>query len=286
MSANCPVTVIVPTYNRAGTLPRALSSILSQTSLPRHIIVVDDGSTDSTAELVRNHYPGVHYLYQPNTGVSAARNAGIRLNATLNDGSEWIALLDSDDEWLPEKLERQLNTWHREPRHRLIHCDEIWIRNGLRVNPMKKHRKRGGYIFNHCLPLCAISPSAALIRRDLLDDTGLFNEDLPACEDYDLWLRICHRETVLFVAEPLLFKYGGHTDQLSRRHWGMDRFRVKALCRCLDNENLTSEQRRATLAMLEQKLDILIQGARKRGIDDAVQSYRQLKDRYLAPGYT
>lgn len=287
MSETCPVTVIVPTFNRAETLPRALSSILSQTCQPRHIIVVDDGSTDSTADLIRNRFPRVHYLYQPNAGVSAARNAGIRLHDTLvADTSEWIALLDSDDEWLPDKLERQLGAWQRQPHQRLIHCDEIWVRNGRRVNPMRKHRKHGGDIFNHCLPLCVISPSAALIRRDLLDDTGLFDEDLPACEDYDLWLRICHRETVLFVDQPLLVKYGGHADQLSRQHWGMDRFRVRALCRCLDRENLSLEQRRVVLAMLEQKLDILIQGARKRGNDNSEQVYRQLKDRYLAPGYT
>jgi len=286
MSETCPVTVIVPTHNRAETLARALSSILTQTCLPRHIVVVDDGSTDASAELVRNRFPGVHYLYQPNAGVSAARNAGIRFNDNLDDGSEWIALLDSDDEWLPEQLERQLCAWHKEPHHRLIHCDEIWLRNGQRINPMKKHRKHGGHIFNHCLPLCAISPSAVLLRRDLLDDTGLFAEDLPACEDYDLWLRICHRESVLFVDETLLIKHGGHADQLSRRHWGMDRFRVTALCRCLDNESLTPEQRRAALAMLETKLDILIEGARKRGNDDSVRGYHRLKDRYLAPGYT
>ena len=285
MPETCPVTVIVPTYNRAATLPRALSSILAQTCSPRHIIVVDDGSTDSTAELIQDQFADIHYIYQPNTGVSAARNAGIRLHDTLGADSEWIALLDSDDEWLPDKLERQLQAWHREPRHRLIHCDEIWVRNGRRVNPMNKHRKYGGHIFNHCLPLCTISPSAVLMRRDLLDDTGLFAEDLPACEDYDLWLRICYREAVLFVDEPLIIKYGGHADQLSRRHWGMDRFRVKALCRCLDHEDLDPEQRRVALTMLAQKIDILIRGARKHGNNDSLRDYLQLKDRYLASGY-
>jgi glycosyltransferase involved in cell wall biosynthesis len=286
MSASCPVTVIVPTYNRAETLPRALTSIVEQTRPPRHIIVVDDGSTDATAELIRRRFPQVHYLHQPNAGVSAARNAGIRLNDRLADGGEWIALLDSDDEWLPGKLERQLEAWRRHPHHRLIHCDEIWIRNGKRVNPMNKHRKYGGHIFHHCLPLCAISPSAALLRRDLFDDTGLFDEDLPACEDYDLWLRVSHREAVLFVDAPLLVKYGGHADQLSRQHWGMDRFRVRALCQCLEHEALSPEQRRAALAMLGEKLDILILGARKRGNAVMIQDYEDLKHRFLGPGYT
>lgn len=285
MSETCPVTVIVPTYNRATTLPRALTSIQAQTWAPRHIIVVDDGSTDTTAALIRNRFPDVHYLYQQNAGVSAARNAGIRLNNALSDSSEWIALLDSDDEWLADKLQRQLSAWRREPGHRLIHCDELWIRNGRRVNPMKKHRKYGGEIFRHCLPLCAISPSAVLLHRDLLTETGLFDENLPACEDYDLWLRICHREPVLYIDEALLIKYGGHADQLSRRYWGMDRFRIRALCRCLDTENLSPRQRQETLETLEQKLDILINGAAKRGNQAAALDYRRLKQRYLVSGY-
>jgi glycosyltransferase involved in cell wall biosynthesis len=280
------VSVIVPTYNRAETLPRALTSILEQTRPPRHIIVVDDGSTDTTAELVKQRFPQAHYLYQPNAGVSAARNAGIRFNERLADPGEWIALLDSDDAWLPDKLEQQLEAWQRQPHHRLIHCDEIWIRNGRRVNPRKKHRKYGGHIFQHCLPLCAISPSAVLLHRALLDDTGLFDEGLPACEDYDLWLRVSHREAVLLVDAPLLIKYGGHADQLSRQHWGMDRFRVRALCRCIEHEELAPEQRRAALAVLGEKLDILIMGARKRGNETMIRDYEALKQRFLDPGYT
>jgi glycosyltransferase involved in cell wall biosynthesis len=259
---------------------------LHQTWIPRHIIVVDDGSTDSTADLIQTQFPQAHYLYQNNSGVSAARNTGIRFNVSLADSAEWLALLDSDDEWLPQKLERQLTAWREAPQHRLIHCNEMWVRNGKRVNPMKKHRKYGGDIFKHCLPLCAISPSAVVLHQDLLSETGLFDEGLPACEDYDLWLRICHREAVLFIDEPLLVKYGGHPDQLSRQHWGMDRFRVKALCRCLDRENLDHQQRSATQNMLAEKLSILIEGARKRNQHDAAQEYERLKHQYLNTSYT
>ncbi|MDE2825547.1 MAG: glycosyltransferase family 2 protein, partial [Gemmatimonadota bacterium] len=217
-----PVSVVIPTYNRADRLPSAIRSVLEQTAPPAEIIVVDDGSTDGTPALVRT-FPGVRYLRQENQGVSAARNHGI--GAAKHD---WIALLDSDDEWLPGKLERQWGALERDPRYRFCHTDEIWIRKGRRVNPMKKHAKYGGHIFHHCLPLCVISPSSALIHRDLFERFGMFDPELPVCEDYDLWLRICAREPVLYVDEPLLLKYGGHEDQLSRAYWGMDRFRIRA----------------------------------------------------------
>ena len=277
-----PVTVIIPTFNRIQTLARALQSCISQTHPPDQIIVVDDGSTDGTDTLVRKQFPQVDYLVQPNLGVSAARNRGIR-QAIRQGHNGWIALLDSDDEWLPEKLERQLAAWQRQPHHRLIHSNEIWIRQGRRVNAMNKHRKMGGHIFRHCLPLCIISPSAVLLQHSLLDDTGLFDESLPVCEDYDLWLRICHREAVLLVDEPLIIKYGGHPDQLSRKHWGMDRFRVQALQRCLHAEALNEADRQACIAMLLDKLDILIQGADKRGQQQDVSRYQQIRRQYTEP---
>lgn len=278
------ITVIIPSYNRAATLPRALQSVFNQTHPANQVIVVDDGSTDATAAMVKQQFPQTRYIYQPNRGVSAARNKGIQValqtDSQRANNKNWIALLDSDDEWLPEKLEQQLSAWQRQPQNRLIHCDEIWIRNGRRVNAKHKHRKYGGHIFHHCLPLCAISPSAVLLQYSLLTETGLFDESLPACEDYDLWLRICHRESILFVDQPLLNKYGGHTDQLSQQHWGMDRFRVQALQHCIDHEALSTTQRHAAIAMLQRKLDILIAGARKRKKTSAVDNYQRIKDRY------
>jgi len=267
------ITVIIPTFNRAHTLERALNSVFSQTRAPNQVIVVDDGSTDHTCSLIRERFPRVDYIHQPNRGVSVARNTGIRLASNQQDDA-WIALLDSDDEWLPEKLEKQLAAWKCHSHHRLIHSDEIWIRRGHRVNAMKKHRKRGGYIFQHCLPRCVISPSAVLLQRSLLRQTGLFDESLPVCEDYDLWLRICHHEAVLMVDEPLIIKYGGHHDQLSRKLWAMDRFRVKALQRCLELGTLGEADHRACIDMLLQKLDILIQGAVKRSRNADIIHYQ------------
>ena len=264
------VGVVIPAYNRAHLLGRALDSALAQTLPPRQIIVVDDGSTDGSAALLAA-YADIIVLRQENRGVSAARNFGIR-----HCDCDWIALLDSDDEWLPEKLEAQFEAWREQPEHRLIHCDEIWIRDGRRVNPAQRHRKRGGRIFEHCLPLCVISPSAAVIQRGLLEEAGGFNEALPACEDYDLWLRICSRDPVLYVDRPLLRKYGGHADQLSRKYWGMDRFRVQALRDLLTGGALSESDRQAALSSLREKCRILINGARKRGNREIVAEYEAL----------
>lgn len=263
------ISVIIPTYDRAQVLPRALDSVLAQTREPYEIIVVDDGSTDQTATLMAQRYPQVTYLKQPNQGVSKARNSGV-----VRSRGDWLAFLDSDDEWLPEKLNRQWTVLQQQPDHRLCHGEEIWIRNGRRVNPMNKHAKSGGYIFEHCLPLCAISPSSVIIRRDLFEQAGGFDEKLPACEDYDLWLRICAVNPVLYVDQPLLKKYGGHADQLSKKHWGMDRFRVQALEKILQSGMLNDNQFAAATETLLKKCEVLANGASKRGNTERAEYYR------------
>lgn len=268
------ISVIIPSHNRGHLLPRALDSVLAQTRPPAEIIVVDDGSSDGTAAMLAADYPEVRCLRQPNEGVSGARNRGI-----MAAQGEWIALLDSDDQWQPEKLAIQMEALAAAPGHLLCHTDEIWIRNGRRVNPMDKHAKAGGWIFQHCLPLCAISPSSALIHRGLFDEVGLFDPELPACEDYDMWLRICARHPVCYVDQPLLVKYGGHADQLSRRHWGMDRFRIRALARILDSGLLGSEDSAALRATLLEKIRIYLNGARKRNKWAEVAHYEALAGR-------
>ncbi len=171
-----------------ATVGRALRSVLAQTRPPDEIIVVDDGSEDNTSGMIRSTFPEITLITQANRGVSAARNVGIN-----RASGEWIAFLDSDDEWQPDKLEKQLLTLAEHPDCPLCHTNEIWIRNGRRVDEGKRHTKSGGRIFKRCLPLCVISPSAAIIRRALFDEIGMFDEDLPVCEDYDMWLRICAR---------------------------------------------------------------------------------------------
>ncbi|MBU62922.1 MAG: glycosyl transferase [Opitutae bacterium] len=264
---NPKVSIIIPTYDRLETLPRALGSVINQTFSDWELIVVDDGSTDGTDEMILRDYPVVRYYRQENAGVSSARNAGVALSS-----GAWIAFLDSDDAWLPEKLERQLFTLAKEPELRLSHTDEIWIRNGRRVNQPKEYAKSGGYIYRRCVPLCCICPSSVLIRRDLFDEIGGFDETFPVCEDYDLWLRITAREPVQYLDESLVRKYGGHEDQLSNT-WGMDRYRTRALEQMLAEEILSQEDHLLTKKSLIRKLRILIEGARKRGNVEVVAEY-------------
>lgn len=271
------VSVVVPTYNRAGVLGRALDSVFSQTRQPEQVIVVDDGSTDGTSEVIKRDYPLVTWVRQTNAGVSAARNRGI-----AEASSEWIAFLDSDDEWKPGKLERQSDALRQHPSFHICHTNEIWIRNGKRVNEGKRHAKSGGWIFQRCLPLCVISPSSVIVRRALLEELGGFDESLPVCEDYDMWLRICSRHPVLFLEEPLVVKHGGHDDQLSKRYWGMDRFRIHAIEKILNNAQLSPRDRAAAVRTMIEKIDVYIAGADKRGKKEEISKYITLRDRYRA----
>ena len=269
------ISVIIPTYNRAHILPRALDSVLAQTQLPIEIIVVNDGSTDGTKSVLSN-YSGLKIIDQQHSGVSAARNIGLE-----HTNGEWIAFLDSDDEWLPEKLEQQWAAICNDDKL-ICHTEEIWIRNGQRVNPMKKHQKFGGMIYERCLPLCVISPSSVMIHKSIFEVVGVFDESLEVCEDYDLWLRICAKYPTLFIDEPLIVKYGGHEDQLSRKYWGMDRFRVQALEKMLDSEELNEDQRRATIEMLILKCKIIINGMKKRRKDVEAKEWQEKLNLYLS----
>jgi len=261
------VSVIIPTYNRAPTLRRALDSVLAQKGASFEVLVVDDGSTDGTRNLIRGTYgstplhDAIKCLHQPNRGPASARNLGIQ-----NSSSEFIAFLDSDDEWLPGKLKAQLQFFEENPDCLICQTEEIWIRNGRRVNPMKKHKKFGGSIFEKCLPRCIVSPSAVMVRREFFDRVGLFDESFPACEDYELWLRASARMPIGLIEKPYVVKYGGHGDQRSRQFPVIDRFRIQALRKLLDSGVLNFSQREAALKELKRRCEIVSQGARKRGV--------------------
>ncbi len=264
------ISVVITTFNRRNLVPRAIGSVLEQSHPLQEIIVIDDGSDDGTDTLIRQQFPQVVYYWQKNQGISCARNQGITMS-----GGDWIAFLDADDEWLPGKLQQQADALAEKTGYNICHTNEIWIRRGRRVNPMKKHRKYGGYIFEKCLPLCIISPSSVIINRSLFDQIGRFDPELPVCEDYDLWLRVCCREPVLYIDKPLITKYGSHADQLSRKYWGMDRFRVRALEKILKGGSLTSDQSKAVLHTLIGKITIIRNGAVKRGNLDLANEYTQ-----------
>ena len=265
------VSVIIPTLNRRDLVCQAVASVLAQHDASLEVIVVDDGSTDGTRAALQAFGGRVRYAYQPTRGVSAARNCGVAL-AT----GTWLAFLDSDDLWRRAKLARQLAYHARNPMLRVSQTGEIWIRNGVRVNPCLHHQKPAGDIFAPSLARCVVSPSAVMLHRDLFAALGGFDEGLPACEDYDLWLRLSLREPVGLLDEPLVIKRGGHADQLSRRHWGMDRFRVAALTKLLAANELGGPRREVALAILQRKCRVLAQGAARRGRGDEAERYLAL----------
>lgn len=269
------ISVIIPTHNRCELLRRALLSVFAQTLQPTEVVIIDDGSTDGTNAMLRQEFPAVSYYHQENSGISSARNLGIQ-----HTTGDWLAFLDSDDEWLPEKLARQAAALTTNPDNKICHTEEIWIRNGVRVNPAKKYAKTGGWIFTQCLPLCAMSPSTVMIHRSVFAAIGLFDTGLPVCEDYDLWLRITANYPVLLIEEPQIKKYGGHEDQLSQQLWGMDRFRITALQKIIDSGQLANENQQAAVNMLLKKAEIYRNGVIKRGKTEEVHYYHQLIEHY------
>ena len=251
------VDIVIPSYNRKNFLKQAVQSVQNQSYKNWNLFIVDDASTDGTANTFYEENINTLTL-KSNKGVSYARNYGIKQGK-----ADWIAFLDSDDEWLPKKLEKQMEYAKNQPQYPLIHCNEIWLKKGKILNQKKKHTKQGGRIFIPSIKLCCISPSSVLIKRSLFKKIGLFREDFPVCEDYELWLRICSHYEVGFIEEPLVIKKGGHKDQLSTKYFAMDYWRIKALSPYMKDKNLSPEERREVKTALLFKCAILLKGYAK-----------------------
>jgi hypothetical protein len=276
------ISVVIPTYNRAVFIEKAIISVLKQSYACGEIIVVDDGSTDETAEIVKqlrkkSTQVPLHYLYQENRGASAARNAGI-----ARAEYEMLCFLDSDDCWAPRKLELQFEAMQQQPQYLISHTREIWYRQGKQVNQKKKHAPPHGEIFQQALRMCVVGMSTVMVRRELFSRYGLFAEDMLCCEDYDLWLRVGCKEKFLLVDEALTLKDGGRTDQLSALHrLGMDTWRIRSLCSLLKNASLNSEQYTQTFAELERKCHIYGKGCIKHGRAEEGERYLALPTQFL-----
>ncbi len=263
------ISVIIPTYNRGHFLKEAINSVLHQTYSEFELIIVDDGSQDDTPKVVKSFKDRrIRYIYCPHQGVSHARNVGIK-----NAQGEFIAFLDSDDLWLPKKLEIQKNFLTQASNLLICQTEEVWVRNGRRVNPKKYHRKPSGRMFNQSLRRCLISPSAVMMHRRLFETIGLFDEQMPVCEDYDMWLRVTLRFPVYLIPQALVVKRGGHADQLSRRT-GLDKWRIRSILKLFNNELSRSQSKMdafrneaTNLAFQEliYKCQIYGQGCLKRG---------------------
>jgi glycosyltransferase involved in cell wall biosynthesis len=267
------ISVIIPTFNRSGVLLRAIHSVLNQSYKHFELIVVDDGSTDETERLLKPFIENqsIQYVRQDNKGVSSARNRGVS-----HASGEWLAFLDSDDEWLEDKLLHQIKFLNENFHLKIVYSDEIWMRNGVRVNQKKIHQKKGGWIFAHCVAQCLIGPSSVLLSKNLFTEMKGFDESYEVCEDYDLWLKISSRYEVGLIETPLIVKYGGHEDQLSTKFFAMDMWRLRALKNILNDDILSEEFRVLIKETMKKKGDILISGYQKYGNHDAILEVRQL----------
>ena len=267
------ISAIIPVYNRARMVGEVLASVAGQFRPADEILVVDDGSVDGSAEAAER-FEGVRVIRRQNLGVSAARNAGID-----QARGDYIAFLDSDDLWEKDKLRLQERFLDAHPEAPLCHTDEVWIRDGRRVNPREIHRKEGGFLFLRSLERCLISPSAVMIRRELFQRVGIFDERLPVCEDYDLWLRITARYPVGYLTDRLTIKRGGHPDQLSRKMKAMDLYRIDALEKILMERVLPRSYRDAAFAMLKSKAKVVRGGFLKRNKNVEIAALDQRLER-------
>jgi glycosyltransferase involved in cell wall biosynthesis len=273
------ISVIIPTYNRSLFLERAVRSVIHQTLPPWELVIVDDGSTDNTrmkvAELVRESPIPIHYIHQNNKGAAAARNRGIQ--AARGDT---LSFLDSDDCYVPEKLARQY-AYMGGSSFRVSHTRETWYRRGTLLNQKRKHQPPHGDIFQASLRMCMIGMSTVMIRREIFEAHGLFDESLPCCEDYDYWLRVGATEHFLLVDEPLTIKHGGRHDQLSVIHRrGMDKYRIRSLVDLLERNRLSADQRAMVIAELDRKCSIYGKGCIKHGRVNEAREYLHLADRF------
>lgn len=271
------ITVIIPTYNRGQLLKKAIQSVLRQSYEDFELIVVDDGSTDNTYEIVRScSGEKINYIYQENRGAAAARNTGIRA-AT----GEFLAFLDSDDCFAPDKLALQLEAMKDKRQFLVSHTDEIWFRRGKLLNQKKRHARCQGDLFGRCLKLCAVGMSTVMAKRGLFERFGLFDDVLPCCEDYDMWLRVSAQVPFLLVAEPLTIKDGGRPDQLSVIHrTGMDRYRIKSIVKLIESGVLNRVQKEQAIAELQKKCRIYGNGCIKHDKNKEGNYYLSMAEKY------
>jgi len=265
------VSAIIPSFNRAELTLRAIHSVLNQSYQNIELLVINDGSHEDylAVQQLLEEKNGI-YLKTENQGVSVARNLGVELSK-----GEYIAFLDSDDEWLADKIYKQVEVISENPKYPIVQALERWNRNGKIITVPKHLSPAQGESFKKAVDHCCIGPSSALIRRELFNEIGLFDPFLRICEDYDLWLRILDKYPVFCIQEELSIKYGGHSDQLSRSEVGIDRFRIYALIKFLMNANDLDKISIVKQGILK-RLKILISGAEKRGFSEKVQENQRL----------
>lgn len=207
------VSVIIPTYNRAGTIMRSIQSVMEQSYSEWELIIVDDGSTDHTEDIVKSvteQDTRVRYIPCPeNKGQAYARNTGIQTAR-----GEYIAFQDSDDCWMPDKLQRQMSMMEAHPEYGLVYGQVVYDENG-RLSVPYPPTDAGEQIFKACLKQNQIGTPTMLVRKAVFDKIGMFDTTLAALEDYELALRITKHFSTGFIAAPVLKAYKS-ADSVSR----------------------------------------------------------------------
>lgn len=272
------VSVILPTYNRSTFISQAIHSVLAQGDQLGELIIIDDGSTDDTTTLITKRFNRDDIVYRKTTnrGPASARNLGVEMARY-----PYLAFIDSDDRWQPGKITKQMLAMHENPRFDISHTDEIWYRLGQHLNKKSIHKPRHGYIFPHCLQLCAVGMSTVIMKKELFLQSGGFDESLPCCEDYDLWLRLSWQHDFLLVPQALTIKEGGRPDQLSWQYRvGMDKYRIQALENLIENYPLAELQLKQTIEELKRKCLIYGNGCIKHGKEEQGRQYLGKAARY------
>ncbi len=258
------ISIILPTFNRPNMTIRALNSIVKQTYRHFELIVIDDGSFDNTYDRINDYLKtqqNIKYklIKKTNKGVSHARNIGLRLAQY-----DWVAFLDSDDEWLPSRLQTQVNYINKTPDCHWVYSDEQWVKDGV-VIPVKPNscKKYHGAVLKKAIDRCFIGCSTVLIRKSHIEDVGGFNENFPACEDYDLWLKLLSKYKVDYIDQKLVTRFGGHDDQLSRAFHSMNLWRLKSVANLLEKSHLNEPERSYAENFIKSKAPQLMNGYKK-----------------------
>lgn len=221
------VSVIIPTYNSAKYVTEAIDSVLAQTYKNYEIIVIDDGSTDNTKELLKSYKKKIKYIYQENKGQAWARNTGIK-----KAKGELIAFLDADDVWLAKKLELQVPLF-KDKEIGLVYGDIALFGDKTNLKLIHNNDFKRGYIFKDLIKDNFICISTTIIRKDVLDMVGLFNSKIRYVEDLELWLRVVYKNKIDYTPEKVV-KYRVHPGNVSRdyeKQFKTELFVIKNACK-------------------------------------------------------
>jgi glycosyltransferase involved in cell wall biosynthesis len=296
-------TVVVPTCNRREMVAQALQSVLAQTYRNFELVVVDDGSTDGTpmhlmrllgaepraVEILSRMNPAalnpffhqfvhdgipIQYQYHPNRGLGAARNRGIR-----HARGTYVAFLEAEDLWEPTHLQAQIAFLDGDGWARIARVGGRQAKDGTRARRSRRAEEASGWIFSQALEACPAGLSCAVVHRGCFAECGTFDENMPACDDYDLWLRLAARFPIHYVAGPEV-THRSPRPELASHSWTWDRFRVYALEKAFQSGQLNPEQRFLVSQEIVRRCEHLVEGYRRQKSEERANFYERKRKRF------